>query len=216
MVRRYRVLVSRGCRIARECAALRAAAHLDGSKGRIPLACTWPPVNSRQVTGMLATIQTQSQSGRLLPRAVKHLTQPGGTQRVPGDGSDLFGPISRLSQAFASFQSRFTLWGEIFRTPAVSSTLNPPKKRSSITRALRESICANALSESSKAINTRPRCGDMSRSSSRLRRGAGPPRRPEARARAASTRIRRITWAATAKKCTRSCQMIFEMPTSRR
>jgi hypothetical protein len=31
------------------------------------------------------------------------------------------------SQALAIFQSRMTLWGEIFNTSAVSSTLSPPK-----------------------------------------------------------------------------------------
>jgi hypothetical protein len=36
--------------------------------------------------------------------------------------------ISRPNYAYASFQSRITLCGEIFRTLAVSSTLNPPKK----------------------------------------------------------------------------------------
>jgi hypothetical protein len=41
------------------------------------------------------------------------------------------------SQALAIFQSRMTLWGEIFNTSAVSSTLNPPKNRSSMTFALR-------------------------------------------------------------------------------
>ena len=35
--------------------------------------------------------------------------------------------ISRASHAFASFQSRMTDCGEIFRTTAVSSTLSPPK-----------------------------------------------------------------------------------------
>src|SRR5206468_7102163 len=49
---------------------------------------------------------------------------------------------SRWSQALASFQSRITLCGEIFSTSAVSSTLKPPRNRSSITFAFRGSIFA--------------------------------------------------------------------------
>src|SRR5881392_1229334 len=41
---------------------------------------------------------------------------------------------SRRSHAFASFQSCITVSGETFSTSAVSSTLSPPKKRSSTTR----------------------------------------------------------------------------------
>ena len=40
---------------------------------------------------------------------------------------------SRRSQFFANFQSLITVSGEIFRTSAVSSTLKPPKNRSSTT-----------------------------------------------------------------------------------
>jgi hypothetical protein len=42
--------------------------------------------------------------------------------------------------SLAIFQSRMTLWAEIFSTSAVSSTLSPPKNRSSMTFALRGSI----------------------------------------------------------------------------
>ena len=44
---------------------------------------------------------------------------------------------SRSSQFFANFQSLITVSGEIFNTSAVSSTLNPPKNRSSTTWAFR-------------------------------------------------------------------------------
>src|SRR6185295_17006518 len=40
---------------------------------------------------------------------------------------------SRINQCFANFQSLITVSGEIFNTSAVSSTLKPPKKRSSTT-----------------------------------------------------------------------------------
>src|SRR5580700_4472543 len=55
-------------------------------------------------------------------------------------------PISRASQALASLQSRRTVSGETFSTSAVSSTLSPPKKRSSITLLFRGSTSASALS----------------------------------------------------------------------
>jgi len=48
-------------------------------------------------------------------------------------------PSSANSQARASLQSRFTVSEETFNTSAVSSTLNPAKKRSSMTRAFRGS-----------------------------------------------------------------------------
>lgn len=46
-------------------------------------------------------------------------------------------PSSAKSHARASLQSRSTVSAETFNISAVSSTLDPPKKRSSITRALR-------------------------------------------------------------------------------
>ena len=49
------------------------------------------------------------------------------------------------SHAFASFQSRMTVSGDTFRTVAVSSTLSPPKKRSSTTLPFRSSILARGL-----------------------------------------------------------------------
>ena len=44
-----------------------------------------------------------------------------------------------------------TLWGEIFSTSAVSSTLRPAKNRNSITFAFRGSIWAMLVNASSKA-----------------------------------------------------------------
>ena len=61
---------------------------------------------------------------------------------------------SRISQFFANFQSRITVSGEIFRTSAVSSTLNPPKNRSSTTCAFRSYCAASARSASSMAIRS--------------------------------------------------------------
>jgi hypothetical protein len=58
----------------------------------------------------------------------------------------------RISQALANFQSRITLCAEIWRTSAVSSTLNPPKKRSSIILAFRTSNSARAFKASSSAV----------------------------------------------------------------
>ena len=55
-------------------------------------------------------------------------------------------PNSRTSHARASFQSRMTLCGEICKTSAASSTLNPPKKRSPMTRAFRASTRARSSS----------------------------------------------------------------------
>src|ERR1035437_9919934 len=82
------------------------------------------------------------------------------------------GPLnSRKSQARASLQSRMTVSGETFNTTAVSSTLRPPKNRSSMTRALRESTAASALSASSSAISSLPRRDERSGISSRLTRG---------------------------------------------
>src|SRR6202035_5546371 len=60
-------------------------------------------------------------SNRMLPSHV--LQAPGCATLAP-----VRPPISRISHDFASFQSRMTLWPEIFSTAAVSSTLNPPEE----------------------------------------------------------------------------------------
>ena len=58
-----------------------------------------------------------------------HLLPPLGLhQRSPSRNS-------RISQTLATFQSRMTVSAETFNTPAVSSTVVPPKKRNSTTRA---------------------------------------------------------------------------------
>ena len=61
---------------------------------------------------------------------------------------------SRSSQFFANFQSLITVSGEIFNTSAVSSTLNPPKNRSSTTWLFRSYCAASARSASSMAIRS--------------------------------------------------------------
>src|SRR4029078_6939197 len=60
-------------------------------------------------------------------------------------------PISRASQIFASRQSRITVFGGTRRRAAVSSTVRPPKNRSSMTIARRGSACARFSSASSSA-----------------------------------------------------------------
>ena len=63
------------------------------------------------------------------------------------------GFICRNNQARARLQSRMMVLGETLRTAAVSSTLIPPKNRSSITWALRGSSWANSSSESLSNTN---------------------------------------------------------------
>ena len=71
----------------------------------------------------------------------------------PSRGADAVGQascersprISRCSHALASRQSRMTVSGDTFSTDAVSSTLNPPKNRSSTTRLFRSSNCRQRL-----------------------------------------------------------------------
>jgi hypothetical protein len=68
-----------------------------------------------------------------------------------------FGPLnSSNSHDLASLQSRMTLSGETFSTVAVSSTLKPPKNRSSMIRALHGSNSAGLLSASSSAMSSSP------------------------------------------------------------
>src|ERR1041384_3715359 len=58
------------------------------------------------------------------------------------------------------FQSRFTVAGEMPSTSAVSSIVNPPKKRSSIIRLCCGSIAAKVMSASSNATSSKSRsCG---------------------------------------------------------
>jgi len=54
---------------------------------------------------------------------------------LPAVGVQIAPPSSRPSQRLKSIQSRFTVPGETSSTTAVSSTVMPPKKRHSTTRA---------------------------------------------------------------------------------
>jgi hypothetical protein len=72
-------------------------------------------------------------------------------------------PSSRLSQARAIVQSRFTVAGEMSSASAVSSTLMPPKKRHSTTRAARASCRASRSSASSSVSSSSPRGGHHDR-----------------------------------------------------
>ena len=74
-------------------------------------------------------------------------------------------------------QSRLTLRSETPSTCAVSSTLNPPKKRSSTTRALRSSIADSAVRASSTATNSDSRLME-GRASSNVTRNASLPACP--------------------------------------
>ena len=83
---------------------------------------------------------------------------------------------SRISQFFANFQSRITVSGEIFSTSAVSSTLNPPKNRSSTTWAFRSYCAASARSASSMAIRSSGVSLATGRFWSNVTRWSAPPR----------------------------------------
>src|ERR1019366_6342121 len=67
------------------------------------------------------------------------------------EGSYVVWPSSRWSQAFANRQSSFTVSGETPRTAAVSSTVRPPKNRSSTTCPCRVWSFASLSSASSSA-----------------------------------------------------------------
>src|SRR5439155_5762465 len=83
---------------------------------------------------------------------------------------------SRYSHALARFQSRMTVKGERLRTSAVSSTLSPPKNRSSTTLLLRSSNFARFSSASSKATRSRLRSRDTTTASSSPTARIPPPR----------------------------------------
>src|SRR5688500_12591445 len=105
----------------------------------------------------------------LLPTFVVHLYYP---------------PISRRSQARATLQSRFTVFGETLSTAAVSSTLKPLKKRSSTTRACCGSIFANLCNASSIAIRSRSVSFVTASDSSSVNLTCEPPRFSASRRRA--------------------------------
>src|SRR5581483_6323236 len=83
---------------------------------------------------------------------------------------------SRWSHASASRCSRPIVPTETFSARAVSSTLRPPKNRSSITLLLRGSTSASAFSASSSATRSSPRLGANATTSSRGRGACPAPR----------------------------------------
>src|SRR5262245_36372930 len=93
-------------------------------------------------------------------------------------------PISRCSQALARVHSRATVPGETLSASAVSSTLNPPKKRSSTIWPLLGSNSASAVSASSSATISAARSVETSVASSSLTFFPLPPRLALWRARA--------------------------------
>src|SRR5262245_2761375 len=71
-------------------------------------------------------------------------------------------------------QSRITVTAETFSTPAISSTLNPPKYRSSTTRLFRASTDSSSRSASSSATSSAAGSGgDNRRFLKRHMQGAG-------------------------------------------
>src|SRR6185503_10897708 len=113
---------------------------------------------------------------------------------------------SRYSHALALFHSRITVIGATFITSAVSSTLSPPKKRSSTIRLFRSSISARLFNASSSAnrSGSLPMGSVIASSSESCWTSVFLSAR--GRWRAKSTRMRRIICAATPKKCARFCQ----------
>src|SRR5262245_39806392 len=93
-------------------------------------------------------------------------------------------PISRCSQALARVHSRATVPGETLSASAVSSTLNPPKNRSSTIWPLLWPNSASAVSASSSAIISAARSVETSAASSSLTFFTLPPRLALWRARA--------------------------------
>src|SRR5947207_4480557 len=77
-------------------------------------------------------------------------------------------PSSRNSQALASFQSRITVSWDTRRAVAVSSTLRPPKNRSSTTSLLRASTTASCFSASSTAKSSEPTTAETVAASSKF------------------------------------------------
>src|SRR6185503_17507346 len=70
------------------------------------------------------------------------------------------------SHILASFQSRITVSAETLSTSAVSSTLSPPKKRSSTTWPFLGSTVVRAFSASSSAIRSARGCCETTGASS--------------------------------------------------
>src|SRR5262245_59893406 len=123
---------------------------------------------------------------------------------------------SRCSQASASRCSRPIVPTETFNARAVSSTLSPPKNRSSMTLLLRASTAASAVSASSSAMMSSLFIGAKVTTASSDAGAMPPPRFWLRRLRAWSTRICRMRWAATPKKCERDSQSGISCATRRR
>src|SRR6266516_3195853 len=111
---------------------------------------------------------------------------------------------ARCSQPLALVQSRRTVRAVTPNASAVSSSVNPPKKRHSTTRLSRSSTTDSSVNASSRAINVSARSSIATGKSVRLTRLGAAPRFRAPRRRAWSTRIRRMARAATAKKWPRS------------
>src|SRR5438067_2508728 len=88
--------------------------------------------------------------------------------------AELFG--TDLDSHFAARQSSITVSGETWRIVAVSSTPNPPKKRSSITSLCRGWSFDRRLSASSSAINPASRSSETAIPSSSGTASHPPPR----------------------------------------
>src|SRR5690242_12296687 len=104
--------------------------------------------------------------------------------RRPGDGA-----ISRASQTLAKSQSRRTVRADTSSTFAISSSVKPPKYRSSTTLAWRSPICASLVSASSSAMMAGSGSRGRTAVSSKFTWIAPLPRLCERLARAASTRM---------------------------
>jgi len=81
-------------------------------------------ISKRVLPALLAFLTSQ----RLLDR-----DSEGRITNTPASSTFLVRESSRINQFFANFQSLITVSAEIFSASAVSSTLKPPKKRSSTT-----------------------------------------------------------------------------------
>jgi hypothetical protein len=83
--------------------------------------------------------------------------------------------ISLSNHTLASFQSRMTVSGEIFRTSAVSFTLRPPKNRNSTTWLFRGSTSLRRLNARSTSIKSGQLSGETIGAFSKLMHCCPPP-----------------------------------------
>ena len=120
---------------------------------------------------------------------------------------------SRRSHDFASRQSRWTVSGEMSSAAAVSSTLNPPKKRNSTTRLFRVSILR---APAGQGRARRDRADARRRPSSRHPAEPGRPLRRVSNSACARDVDQNAPHhpADIAKKCDRSCHLTCATPTT--